>query len=204
MTRTIAVAAALLLFSGCQKSPEQLEPINEQNAPASVAPAPSAPTNQMTPTPAPTPAPVPAPSPPDPGTPGGLPDDRTPLPEPKGPINPKSAEAAGQVVQHYGALIEQKRFAAAEKLWGHAPSAKQQTSELKRYSEAHLQIGRPADMEGAAGSIYITVPVVLYGTLEGKNVHRKVNVILRRVNDVPGSTQAQRRWHIERIEWGEG
>jgi hypothetical protein len=25
-------------------------------------------------------------------------------------------------------------------------------------------------------------------------------VILRRVNDVPGSTEAQRRWHIERIE----
>jgi len=26
-------------------------------------------------------------------------------------------------------------------------------------------------------------------------------VILRRVNDVPGSTERQRRWHIERIEW---
>jgi hypothetical protein len=25
-------------------------------------------------------------------------------------------------------------------------------------------------------------------------------VILRRVNDVPGSTEAQRRWHIERID----
>jgi hypothetical protein len=26
-------------------------------------------------------------------------------------------------------------------------------------------------------------------------------VILRRVNDVPGSTEPQRRWHIERIDW---
>jgi hypothetical protein len=26
-------------------------------------------------------------------------------------------------------------------------------------------------------------------------------VVLRRVNDVPGSTEAQRRWHIERIDW---
>ncbi|HET7575940.1 MAG TPA: hypothetical protein VFK19_05160 [Sphingomicrobium sp.] len=199
MTRTIAVVAALLLFGGCQKSPEQLEPINEQNAPAPVVPTPSAPANEG----APAPVPAPAPSPPEPGTPGGLPDDRTPLPEPKGPIDPKSAEAAGQVVQHYGALIEQKRFAAAEKLWGHAATAKQQTAELERYSEAHLQIGKPTDMEGAAGSIYITVPVVLYGTLDGKNVHRKANVILRRVNDVPGSTEAQRRWHIERIEWSE-
>jgi hypothetical protein len=59
-------------------------------------------------------------------------------------------------------------------------------------------------MEGAAGSIYITVPIVLYGTLDGKKLHRSGNVILRRVNDVPGSTEAQRRWHIERIEWSEG
>ena len=45
-----------------------------------------------------------------------LPDDRKPLEEPNGPIDPKSAEAAGQVVQHYGALIEQGRFAEAAKL----------------------------------------------------------------------------------------
>jgi hypothetical protein len=25
-------------------------------------------------------------------------------------------------------------------------------------------------------------------------------VVVRRVNDVPGSTEAQRRWHIERID----
>jgi hypothetical protein len=24
------------------------------------------------------------------------------------------------------------------------------------------------------------------------------------VNDVPGSTEAQRHWHIERIDWGSG
>jgi len=57
-------------------------------------------------------------------------------------------------------------------------------------------------MEGAAGSTYITVPIVLYGTLNGKAANRKGDVILRRVNDVPGSTDAQRRWHIERIDWG--
>ena len=39
-----------------------------------------------------------------------LSDDREPLAEPKGPIDPKSPEAAGQVAQHYGALIEQGRW----------------------------------------------------------------------------------------------
>ena len=35
------------------------------------------------------------------------------------------------------------------------------TAQLKTYSETHLQIGKPTDMEGAAGSIFITVPIVL-------------------------------------------
>jgi hypothetical protein len=42
------------------------------------------------------------------------------------------------------------------------------------------------------------MPVVFYqGTKRNP-----ATVTLRRVNDVDGSTQAQRRWHIERIEWG--
>ena len=83
--------------------------------------------NEPSPSPAPAPAPVgnaAAPlAPPAPGTPGGLPDDRTPLEEPKGPIDSKSAEAAGQVMQSYGALIEQRRFAEATRLWGDADGA---------------------------------------------------------------------------------
>jgi hypothetical protein len=129
-------------------------------------------------------------------------DDREPLAEPKGPIDPKSAEAAGQVVQHYGALIEQRRFAEAEKLWGSADSAAQFTLQLKRYPEAHIEIGKPDDSEGAAGSIYVTVPVVFYGKDQNAvDFRRSADVILRRVNDVPGSTEEQRRWHIERMDW---
>jgi hypothetical protein len=131
-----------------------------------------------------------------------LPDDRTPLAEPKGAIDPKSAEAAGQVVQNYGALIEQKRFADAEKLWGNGEAASSFTGQLRRYPEAHLEIGKPGDSEGAAGSIYVTVPVVFYGKdSNDADFRRAAGVVLRRVNDVPGSTEAQRRWHIERIEW---
>jgi homogentisate 1,2-dioxygenase len=51
--------------------------------------------------------------------------------------------------------------------------------------------------EGAAGSIYVTMPVLFYAGSK----RSAANVILRRVNDVPGSTEAQRRWHIERVEW---
>lgn len=119
----------------------------------------------------------------------------TPLPEPKGPIDPKSVEAAGQLVQHYGALIEQNRFGEAAKLWSDAKAAAAFASGL--HPSTHLEIGDLGETEGAAGSIYTTIPVVFYGD----TFRKPADVILRRVNDVPGSTEAQRRWHIERIEW---
>jgi hypothetical protein len=119
----------------------------------------------------------------------------TSLPEPRGPIDPKSVEAAGQAVQHYGALIEKHRLAEAAKLWGDANAARDFAQQLK--PDVHLEIGNLGDTEGAAGSIYTTVPVIFYGD----GYRGPANVILRRVNDVPGSTEAQRRWHIERIEW---
>ena len=193
MNKRLAMIAILSL-AACRPAPEAA---NDTNA-AAPAPATSAPVpTDNAPVDVPNAAEAPAP-----GTAGGLPDDRTPLEEPKGTIDPKSAEGAGQVVQHYGALIEQKRFAEAEKLWGDAAAAKKMTAELKTYADAHLQVGKPFDMEGAAGSSYISVPVVLYGKLESDAIrNRSGTAILRRVNDVPGSTDAQRRWHFERIEW---
>jgi len=138
-----------------------------------------------------------------PATSAVAPDDRTPLIEPKGPIDPKSAEAAGQVVQHYGALIERSHWLKAEKLWGDIDAARAFATVLGgRYRQVHLEIGKLGDTEGAAGSIYLTEPVVFYGRSKaGKDLRLPAEVTLRRVNDVDGSTEAQRRWHIERIEW---
>ncbi|MEO8547694.1 MAG: hypothetical protein ABI422_04935 [Sphingomicrobium sp.] len=140
-------------------------------------------------------------SPPAPGVPGGLPDDRTPLEEPRAPINYKSAEAAGQVMQSYGALIEQKRFSEAAGLWGDGAAAAAFSAQFKFASEVHAQVGKPGDTEGAAGSIYVTVPVVFYGRMKGGGeFSRSGTATLRRVNDVPGATEKQLRWHIAQIE----
>ena len=129
------------------------------------------------------------------------PSPRTSLPEPKGPIDPKSIEAAGQVVQHYGALIEEGRWAEARKLWGNAGAAAAFEKRIRGNWTTHLEIGNPRDEEGAAGSIYVTVPAIFYNDQEsGEPSRLETDVILRRVNDVPGSTEAQRQWHIERIE----
>jgi hypothetical protein len=129
-------------------------------------------------------------------------DDRTQLNEPDGPIDPKSVEAAGQVVQSYGALIEQGRWAEAGLLWGDSGQAARFKAGLAQLADVHLEIGNLGEPEGAAGSIYVTMPVIFYGDFQnGQPFRRSADVILRRVNDVPGSTDAQRRWHIERIDW---
>jgi hypothetical protein len=183
--RYYLVTSALIAVAACGPRHQPQEPSNNREAP--VVPAPSAP---------------PAVENSAPAAEASETESRTSLPEPKGPIDPKSAEAAGQVVQHYGALIEQGRWTDSWKLWSNADSAKQFDRNWRDDSEVHIEIGKPGEMEGAAGSIYTTMPVVFYGkTKAGGSFRRSADVILRRVNDVPGSTEAQRRWHIERIEW---
>ena len=54
-----------------------------------------------------------------------------------------------------------------------------------------LEIGK-GTIEGAAGSSFYTVPVTV---IDGKRRIRG-EVVLRRVNDVPGATDEQLRWHI--------
>jgi hypothetical protein len=174
MTRIIFLAA-LIFVGGCSQSREP-EP---SNGSASVAINLAQPAARK--------APPPAIS--------AVQNDRTPLVEPKGPIDPKSVEAAGQVVQHYAALIEQNRLGEAAKLWDDAQGAARFGDAL--HPTTHTEIGNLGGTEGAAGSIYTTVPVVFYD----EKSRRAADVILRRVNDVPGSSEAQRRWHIQRIEW---
>jgi hypothetical protein len=127
--------------------------------------------------------------------PGTGPDARTPLGEPNHAIDPKSIEAARQVVQRFGALIEHNRLDEAERLWGSADSAAAFVKELR--PSTHLDVGEAGEPEGAAGSVYTVVPVVFYAD----RFRRSAKVVLRRVNDVPGSSDEQRHWHIERIDW---
>ena len=56
-------------------------------------------------------------------------------------------------------------------------------------------------MEGAAGSSYYSAPTTVTGTrADGVQVELVGDVILRRINDIPGATPEQLQWHIERVE----
>jgi hypothetical protein len=177
--KRFAIPALFLVACSQQTPSDEVANAPDANLPAPSVPAPEAP-----------------PNPPAPGEPGGLPDDRTPVSE--GPIDPKSAQGAGQVLQTYFALAEQGKVAEANKLW----TDDAEKLDLGKYKEIHANIGGPGGMEGAAGSSYVDYPVQLYGrTKDGQEFNSRGTMTLRRVNDVPGSTEEQRKWHIYRSDF---
>lgn len=186
--------------SGSAPQPgSQNEASAEPPAPLATPPSPSADAPPAEPQPA-----LPPVEPPAPGTPGGLPDDRTPISE--APFAATSAQGAADVVQTYYALLGQGDYTKARALWGGGGEASGMSAQafaksFAKYAQYNAQVGAPGDIEGAAGSLYVEVPVVVYGRLKsGEEVHMSGPVTLRRVNDVPGSTAEQRRWHISTIE----
>ena len=184
--RTALVIALLAGLASCGQQQQPRETANEAQPIDSRAPT-ASPDNET--------APVAA----EPATAAKTPRV---LEEPTGPIDPKSVEAAGQVVQKYFALIEQKSWTRSRTYWSDPASAKAFERSFRDDADVHGEIGELGEPEGAAGSIYVTEPVTFYGkTNAGGDYRRRADVILRRVNDVPGSTESQRRWHIERIEW---
>jgi hypothetical protein len=164
-------------------------------ADASGAPAPAAPAPQPD---------YPLVEPITPGRPGGLPDDRTPLSE--APFSPTSAQGAANVLQTYFAHIGEGAYDDAYKLWGSDGGASHITREafiasFDRYHQYNAQTGGPGAIEGAAGSLFVTVPVQIYGRLKsGEPFHQRGEATLRRINDVQGSSETQRLWRISGIE----
>jgi hypothetical protein len=134
--------------------------------------------------------------------PGTGADAKTPLQPAKPVVDPKSSEAAEQLVRAFAKLLQERKFDQAFMLMGAgAPPRRDFDRQFARLSSLSATVGKAGDQEGAAGSIYLSVPLSLSADTDGKHITRSGSVILRRVNDVPGSTEAQRRWHIERIDW---
>ena len=169
-----SIVPALLMLAACSSEQEQVPDSNET-------------TNV-----------VPAPAPSEPAPP---PDTNVASEE---PFAPTSAQGAANVVQTYYALLEAKKFVEAHKLWttGVGDLADETfAAQFANYREYHAEVGAPGRIEGAAGSLYVTVPVRTYGvTKAGERFEQPGVVTLRRVNDVPGSTDEQRRWHITKID----
>lgn len=125
-----------------------------------------------------------------------------PAPRFKPAIDPRSSEAAELLVGGFVKLINEGRLADAYMLLGPgAPPRDQFYSSFRRFSDLQVRAHHATDQEGAAGSIYLSVPLDVSGRANGRSVERHATAVVRRVNDVPGSTEEQRHWHIERIDW---
>jgi hypothetical protein len=139
-------------------------------------------------------------TPPGPGEPGGLPDDRSPLDE--GPFEPESAQGAANVVQLYYAYLEAGKHSDALGLrWStrarSSPAATEFARSFTDYKEYRARVGAPGAIKAASGSLFVEVPVQVFGRrLDGAQFNKVGVVQLRRSNDTPGATVEQRTWQI--------
>lgn len=117
------------------------------------------------------------------------------------------AEAALGVAKRFADLLSTKRFSEAYAMWADGgpspkPSAADFAKRFAAYSSVTARAAPPAQVEGAAGSLYAEVPIVLTGTTEsGVAFRRPGSVTVKRVNDVPGASAAQLRWHIVDVKF---
>lgn len=107
-----------------------------------------------------------------------------------------------RLLRYYAAALRARDWAAAARAWG--PGSGVTAATLKAsYDRAEppvLSLGQ-GEVEGAAGSLYYEAPAAI--SFGGRPPERG-SLVLRRVNDVPGASDQQLRWHIERSTIGAG
>ena len=142
---------------------------------------------------------------PQPQTPvAGSAEVRTPpVPTSRRPtVDPKSTEAAVDLVRAFAAMLNDRQFNEAYMLLGaKAPLRTNFDDNFSKFSDLRVTLGTAGLQEGAAGSTYVSVPLTVDGRNDNRDISRKATAVVRRVNDVPGSTEEERHWHIDRIDW---
>ncbi len=109
--------------------------------------------------------------------------------------------AAIDVVRDYYCAIDAHDYATAWMKWGDRGRPGQTYAAFRRgfatTRRVRVNVTGPARSEGAAGSIYVTVPVRVDGlTTTGRHQRFDGSYVVRRVNAVDGSSPSQRRWHL--------
>ncbi|MEP7027030.1 MAG: hypothetical protein ABI960_00405 [Candidatus Eisenbacteria bacterium] len=106
------------------------------------------------------------------------------------------------VLRRYYAAIGAGDYRKAYALWGQQGEASRQSFDgfaagFHKTAHTEVEFTGPVTLEGAAGSIFATVPVrVRATTTAGADQEFVGTYDLRRVNDVPGATPEQLRWHL--------
>ncbi|WP_445638309.1 Lipoprotein [Nostoc sp. DSM 114161] len=131
----------------------------------------------------------------------------TPAPSPASPTQNAAdtkplEQQAVQVIREYYNAIARQDYKQAYSAWDGDGAASKQSFESFKQGFANtasvtVEVGEPGRLDGAAGSSYIEIPVTVTAvTINGTPQRFHGTYVLRRVNNVPGSTPEQQRWHI--------
>ena len=100
------------------------------------------------------------------------------------------------VAKAYADALARGDFAFAARVWNDPVIDDARLKALfAGYAQPTIAISG-IEQEGAAGSIYCTVSGTLTDAGDSSKRPQKGEIVLKRVNDVPGATPAQLRWTI--------
>lgn len=185
MIRTFASATLLaLLLAACGQADQPPAP----GDPATVAPRPPATSSSLDV------------GPPDDRVNDGYPDI---TPASTTPEAERSETGARSVLLAFARGIELKEFDQAWELMSPGDKARwTRAAFAAQFADLdQITVAAPSGtMEGAAGSSFYTAPLTITATdADGRPVRYQGEVVLRRVNDVPGASAADVRWHIASV-----
>lgn len=118
------------------------------------------------------------------------------------PPDAKGVQAAIDVVHEYYEAINARDFRKAYELWSGRGEASKQTFEEFRDGFANTEkvevdtSGEPGDLEGAAGSQYVKIPLRLKATTKDGRVQNFWGEYTLRRSMVDGATAEQREWRF--------
>ncbi len=169
--RFALISASLVVLAACHQAPSAPLP-GETATPATALP--------------------PSPAPTTPVSPSATPPAAAPVAQ-----TPSTASNPQEVLVAWAKAVSLRDWATVRGYWGDhgARSGLSEAAFAAQWGalrDPQLDIAK-GSQEGAAGSSYYTAPITIRDgarTIKGE-------VVLRRVNDVPGASAEQLRWHIE-------
>jgi hypothetical protein len=117
----------------------------------------------------------------------------------QGTNTPVATGTPEEMLQGWSQALESRDFGLAHSYFGDGgTSAAGLAKAWDKYRTIKVDLGK-GRTEGAAGSLYYEAPVTVTGTTRDDKPYRLTGTVTaRRVNDVPGASAEQLRWHIER------
>jgi predicted small lipoprotein YifL len=107
-------------------------------------------------------------------------------------------EGAAATLRRYYDHIESARYADAWAMRGGDPAgAAAFARNFAAYDRYKVTLGPPTEPVRAGGWAYVEVPIQIFGRVRGGDPFGSAgSVTMRRAEDVPDATAAQRKWHV--------